>query len=199
MRTTLALISLMVVARVSVVESQVDYYGRLGLTLATRLLRDDVVQEIETRQNLAPTLALGISLPIAPTFRAGLEGTITSSGYYSREQGIKSDLGTLRTGSLLFNLSGPVISRLEWRAGVGVIQYWPADREGIFLRGGSTRLLVGAGVDYRPRLLPQWDLMVSVRYDFQRFTTEELRARRFSGTQAVHRVSAGIGLARGRP
>jgi hypothetical protein len=40
--------------------------------------------------------------------------------------------------------------------------------------------------------------MVSLRYDFHRFTTEELTARGFSGTQGIQRVSAGIGLARGR-
>ncbi len=199
MRTTLALLCLMVAARVSVVQSQVDYYGRLGLTFTTRLLRDDVIQEIETRQKLAPTLVLGVSLPIAPTFRAGLEGTVTSSSYYSREPGVQSDLGTLRTGSLLLNVAGPVIRQLVWRAGFGVIQYWPADQEGIFLRGGTTRLLVGGGVDYRPQLLSHWDLMVSLRYDYHRFTTEELTARRFSGSQAVHRVSASIGLGRARP
>jgi hypothetical protein len=194
----LALLSLMVV-RVSVVQSQVDYYGRLGVTFSTRLLRDNLIQEIDTRQNLAPTLALGASLPIAPSYTAGLEGTFTSAGYYSEEQDLKTDLGTLRTGSLVLNLAGPIVPQLGWRAGVGVIQYWPADDEGIFLRGGPTRFLAGAGVDYRSSLLTSWDLMVSLRYDFHRFTTDELDARNFSGSQGVQRLSASVGLARARP
>ena len=111
----MALLSLMVAARVSVVQSQVDYYGRLGVTFSTKLLRDNLIQEIDTRQNLAPTLALGVSLPIAPTYTAGLEGTITSGGYYSAEQDLKTDLGTLRTGSLILNLAGPITQRLDWR------------------------------------------------------------------------------------
>ncbi len=199
MRTTLVLLSLLAAAPVSVVQSQVGYYGRLGLTFATKLVQDDIIQDIETRQNLAPTLALGASLPIAPTFTAGLEATLTSSGYYSREQGTKSDLGTLRTGSVILNLGGQVIPRVRWQAGGGLIQYWPDEEDGIFLRGGGTRFLAGAGVDYLPRVLPNWDLMVSVRYDIHRFTTDELESRGFSGNQGVQRVSAGIGLSRARP
>jgi hypothetical protein len=186
-------------AQVSIASSQVDYFARLGLTFSTPLLKDDVIQEIETRQSLAPTLALGASLPIAPTYAAGLEATLTSSGYHSSERGVDNDLGTLRTGSILLGLSGLVWRRLGWRAGAGLIQYWPADEDGIFARGGSTRFLAGAGVDYRPTLLPRWDLMVSLRYDFHRFTTDELRARGFSGSHGVQRVSASIGLARARP
>jgi hypothetical protein len=179
-------------------QSQVDYYGRLGLTFATDLTRDAIVQEIEVRQSLAPTLVLGASLPFAPTYRAGLEATLISSSYHSTELGAESDLGTLRTGSILLNLEGPVATKLYWRAGLGLINYWPADQRGIFLRGGATRFLAGAGVDYRPRLLVNWDLMVSLRYDFHRFTTEELSARGFSGSQGVQRVSASVGLARAR-
>jgi hypothetical protein len=200
MRTMVALLSLMIAARVSVVQSQVDYYGRLGLTFATRLLRDDLLQqEIATRQNLAPTIALGASLPIAATYTAGIEGTLTSGGYYSEEEEVKTDLGTLRTGSVILNLAGPLGRRLGWRAGLGAIKYWPADQEGIFLDGGPIRFLAGAGVDYRSRLLTSWDFMASLRYDFHRFTTDELESRNFSGSQGVQRVSLSVGLARGRP
>jgi hypothetical protein len=181
-------------------QSQVDYYARLGVTVSTKLLRDAVVpiQEVEVRQGLAPTLVLGASVPFAPTYRAGLEASLTTGSYHSDELAVESDLGTLRTGSVLLNLEGPVARLVNWRAGLGLISYWPADEQGIFLRGGATRFLAGAGVDYRPRLMTNWDLMVSLRYDFHRFTTEELSARRFSGSQGVQRVSASVGLARAR-
>ena len=175
-----------------------DYYVRLGATASTTLLRDALVQEIKVRQSIAPTLILGASLPFAPTFRAGLEAALTSGGYHSTEQNVESSLGTLRTGSLLLNLEGPVAPRVNWRAGAGLITYWPADRQGIFLQGGSTKFLAGAGVDYLHPALRSWDLMISLRYDFHRFTTEELSARGFGGTQGVQRVSASVGLARSR-
>ena len=183
-------------AAASTSHAQADYYARLGLTGSTKLARDRIIQEIEVRSGLAPTLVLGAALPFAPTYRAGIEATLTSSGYDLREQDIDSDLGTLRTISMMLGIDGPIAGRLGWRGGVGLIRYWPTEDEGIFLRGGTTRFLIGGGIDYRPALMRQWDLMMSLRYDFHRFNTEELTARRFSGSQGVQRISASIGLAR---
>lgn len=179
-------------------QAQTDYYARLGLTYSTKLMRDRIFQEIEVRTGLAPTLMVGASLPFAPRYRAGIEAALTTSGYESQEQGVDSDLGTLRTFSATLGLHGPIARRVGWRAGVGLLRYWPTEDQGIFLRGGTTRFLAGAGIDYRPSVMTNWDLMISLGYDFHRFTTEELRARGFGGSQGVQRVSATIGLARAR-
>ena len=196
MRAILALLLVLPATGVSVIQAQTDYYARLGLTVATNLLRDVVVREIHVRQSIAPTLAMGASLPIAPTYRLGLEGTLASSGYHSTEGNTETGLGTLRTWSVILGLDGPIWRSLHWQAGPGLIGYWPTEDQGIFLQGGSTRFLVGAGVDYRRPVLPQWELTVALRYDFHRFTTDELTAREFRGTQGVQRVSASVGLAR---
>jgi hypothetical protein len=198
MRAAVSLLALLTAAGVSVAEGQTDFYARLGLTGATKLLKDEILQTIEVRQSLAPTLALGVSVPFTPSYGVGLEATVTSSGFHSTESGNRTDLGTLRTGSIMLGLDGPVWRRFRWRAGIGLLKYWPAEDRGIFLRGGSTRFLVGAGLDYRQPVLPRWDLMASLRYDFHRFTTDELVARGFNGTQGVQRVSASVGLARGK-
>ena len=181
------------------VAAQTDYYARIGLTGTTRLLKDNILQEITVRQSLAPTLALGVAIPFTPLYRVGLEATITSSGFHSSEGPTDTDLGTLRTGSLLLGLDGPIWRQFRWRAGVGLLRYWPTDRSGIFLQGGSTRFLVGAGLDYRRPVMSQWDLMCGLRYDFHRFTTDELVATGFSGSQGVQRVSLSLGLARAHP
>jgi len=181
-----------------VAQGQTDYYARLGLTFATKLVTDNIIQDIDTRQSLAPTLAVGAALPISPPYRAGLEATLTTAGYHSSETGQDTDLGTLRTGSIILGLEGPVRRRIVWRAGAGLIRYWPSEDSGIFLRGGSTRFLVGAGLDFRRALMTSWDLMVSLRYDFHRFSTEELDVRGFTGSQGVQRISASVGLARAR-
>jgi hypothetical protein len=199
MRAILMLLIVLTTIRATAAHCQLDFYARVGATVATKLLTDDVIQEVETRQDIAPSLFVGTALPIAPTYSASLEASLTSSGYHSTEQDVDTDLGTLRTGSILLSLSGPIWRRVAWRAGIGLLRYWPAEEEGIFLRGGTTRFLAGAGVDYRPSLLSGWDLMVSLRYDFHRFTTDELKARGFTGGQGVQRVSAGLGLARARP
>ena len=199
MRATLPLLVLTIAGGASALHAQVDYNARLGVTWATALLRDEVINEIEVRQKLAPTLVLGAALPIAPLYRAGLELALTTSGYQSKETGVTTvDLGTVRTGSITLGLDGPISQGLRWRAGAGLLRYWPTEEQGIFLRGGTTRFLAGAGIDYRRPIVAQWDLMASLRYDFHRFTTEEIDARGFSQSQGVQRITATIGLARGR-
>jgi hypothetical protein len=179
--------------------AQTDFYARAGLTYSTDLIKDFVFQEITVRPGLAPTLTLGASLPMTSTARVGLEASLTTSGYHSTQADVETDLGTLRTGSLLLGLEGPLAWRLSWRGGLGVIHYWPAEDSGIFLQGGSTRFLAGGGLDYRSKVMSGWDLLASLRYDFHRFSTEELRLRGFAGSQGVQRISASLGLARGRP
>jgi hypothetical protein len=198
MRTLLVLLIVLPTAGLPVLQAQADYYARLGATYATNLLRDVIFQEIHVRQSVAPTLALGASLPFTPVYRAGLEATLTSSGYHSTDGVTRTDLGTLRTGSVLLDLEGPVWRRASWRAGLGLIRYFPAEDSGIFLQGGTTRFLAGAGLDYRPPLSKRWEFMVSLRYDFHRFTTGELTTRGFTGHQGVQRISASVGVARAR-
>jgi hypothetical protein len=197
MRALLTFLILAPAGGVTMLHGQLDYNARLGITWATPLLQDNIIGEIETRQKLAPTLILGASFPIAPQYRAGLEAGLTTSGYRAKESATSTDLGTLRTGSVTFALHGPIATALHWRAGVGLLTYWPAEEQGIFLRGGATAFLVGAGVDYRRPILPNWEMMVALRYDWHRFTTEELQARGFNQSQGVQRISATVGLARG--
>jgi hypothetical protein len=197
MRSLLALLFVLPGAGASAAQAQVDYYARIGLSATTKLVRDHIIQEIDVRQSLAPTLAVGASLPIAPLYGAGLEATLTTAGFHSTEAGTETDLGNLRTGSVTLGLDGPVWHGVRWRAGAGLITYWPRDRNGIFLLGGTTRFLAGAGVDYRREVTPHWGLMASLRYDFHRFTTDELVARGFTGGQGVQRISATVGLAGG--
>jgi hypothetical protein len=198
MRALLILLIALPSTSSTVLQAQTDYYARLGATYATNLVRDVIFQEIHVRQSVAPTLVLGGSVPITPVYRAGLEASLTSAGYHSTDGVTKTDLGTLRTGSVLLNLEGPVWRRASWRAGMGLIRYFPAENSGIFSQGGTTRFLAGAGLDYRPPLSNRWEFMLSLRYDFHRFTTDELTTRGFTGHQGVQRISASVGVARAR-
>lgn len=197
MRVILAFLAVAYTAGPSELQGQVDYSARLGLTWATPLMRDNIVEELDVRQKLAPTLMLGASLPIAPLYRAGLEIGLATSGYQADEAGSATELGTLRTGSVTLGLHGPITAGVQWRAGAGLLGYWPSQEQGIFARGGTTKFLAGAGIDYRRPILPQWEIMVSLGYDFHRFTTDELQARGFGQSQGVQRIAATIGLARG--
>lgn len=178
--------------------AQTEYHARLGAVGATDLLHDAIVSELTVRQSIAPMLAVGGSLPIGPKgYRANLEATFASGGFHRNEAGSKIGIGTLRTGTLLLGLEGPLWQHFRWRAGLGAIRYFPAEKQGIFLAGGTTRFLAGGGIDYRYPVLPNWDLMTSARYDLHRFRTGTLAARGFSQSQGVSRVSLSIGLSRG--
>jgi len=197
MRQAILLLALLLPAGVSGLHAQTEYYARLGAVGASNLLRDVIVDQITVRQSIAPMIALGASLPIGTRgYRVGLEGTLASGKFHSSWSGSDTDLGTLRTATILLDLEGPVYREFRWRAGLGGLQYWPSDEEGIFRSGGTARFLAGAGLDYRRPVLPKWDLMGSLRYDFHRFTTDELKARGFSQTQGVGRVSLSVGLSR---
>ncbi|HJR17141.1 MAG TPA: hypothetical protein VJ808_09830 [Gemmatimonadales bacterium] len=197
MRTILVTLMIAGASVAPKLQAQVDYNARVGVTWSTALIRDDIVGEVETQPKLAPTVVLGASLPIAPLYRAGLEVGLSSSGYQATESDISRDLGTLRTGSVTLGLEGPISPSFRWRAGAGLLGYLPSDDRGIFLRGGTTRFLAGAGVDYSRAVSSQWEMIVSLRYDFHRFTTEELQARGFSQSQGVQRISATVGIGRG--
>lgn len=197
MRNTILLLALLVPAGASGLHAQTEFYARVGAVGASNLLRDVIVNEITVRQSIAPMIALGVSLPMARRgYRVGLEGTLSSGKFHSSTSGSDTDLGTLRTATLLLNLAGPLFPDFRWRVGLGGIQYWPADKEGIFLSGGTRRFLAGAGVEYHRPVLAKWDLMSSLNYDFHRFTTQTLKDRGFSQTQAVSRISLSVGLSR---
>ncbi len=113
-------------AGASELHAQVDFNARVGVTWATALIRDDIIEEVELRQKLAPTLALGASLPIAPRYEAGLELTLTSSGYRAIEGLTGADLGTVRTGTVTLGLHGPVSGAFDGGLEPGCLATSPA-------------------------------------------------------------------------
>jgi hypothetical protein len=191
--------ALLLLGGAAALPAQTDYYMRLGVTGATTLVHDQIVSPLDAKQSLAPTLVLGGSLRVMPHYGLGLEAALTSGGYDREENGSSTRIGTLRTLAVLLDLDGPLYGPLRWRAGVGTMSYLPADKTGIFSSGGTTRWLVGAGVDYRRRAFSGWDLLASARYDYHTFTTDALRARNFGGTQQISRIGVSVGLARGTP
>jgi hypothetical protein len=198
MPKTKLLLALLLPASATGLHAQLEYHARLGAVGASTLLSDVIVDEIGVRQSIAPMIALGASLPFGTRgYRVGLEGSLASGKFHSSESGSDTELGTLRTATLQLGLEGPLHRGVRWRIGAGGISYWPADDEGIFRAGGTTRFLAGAGVDYRRPVLPKWDLMASLGYDFHRFSTDELESRGFSQTQGVSRISLSVGLSGG--
>ncbi len=179
-----------------------DLYARLGAVYSSELVTDAVAGAAvtELKPDIAPALTLGAAMPIAPAYDIGIEVMLARGGMTADESGgTSNDVGNLLTATTVFTLAGPAYKRLRWRATIGLISYLPSEDEGIFLQGGTTRLLTGAQLEYRRPAFGGWDLTIAGGADFHKFTTDELQARGFGGTQGVVRGMLTIGIARGRP
>lgn len=178
---------------------QVRYSVTFGATGGTALLRDRIFQDIEVTQTIAPTVILGASVPLSRRERAGLEAALGFAGSRIEENGFPTTEGpSFRTLSLTFGIAGPFFPRLTYRGAVGFMKYL-ADEEGIFRQGDPLLLVLAAGLDYHLPMSGSVGLVARIRYDYQRFSTDELRATGFTGTQDVHRIGLGLGLEYPRP
>ncbi len=178
---------------------QPDLYFQLGAVWAAPLLHDNIAgQEITTQQSIAPMVRVGAGLPLAPTVGVGLEATVAWGGYSADYGSTSSDLGNIMTLSFVANLDGPVVQRLRWRVGIGMIGTLPSEDAGIFLQGGSWNALFSAGLDYYIPWKPTFGLMVGARADTHTLTPGQTKVVGFGGTQWVPQVSLGVGLAFGK-
>lgn len=177
-------------------DAQVAFYARAGATGSSVLVHDVIGGDVDTRPAIAPTIFLGAGKRIAPKYGLGLEASFSAGGLHTDYGTTRTDLGTLRSGTLLGLLDGPIAGPLRWRGGFGAVHYFASDRAGILAGGGTTRLLAGGGIDLRQPVFTGWDLMVSGRYDFNRFSSPALRTLGFTQSQGVQRISLSLGVAR---
>ncbi|HEU4799689.1 MAG TPA: hypothetical protein VFS94_03575 [Gemmatimonadales bacterium] len=180
--------------------AQTHYYARLGPVFSTRIVRDVLFEPVVTKPGLAPTLFAGFGVPFGSKYRGGIEVSLGRAGLSASTPDTpnapSTDLGGVWQGSAMIMMDAPIRSRLRGRAGIGAIRYMPSDDDGMWAQGGTTRVLFGAGLDYEMPASTAWNVMISARYDFHRFTTTELRSRGFRLEQPVNRLSLSVGLAR---
>ena len=176
---------------------QVRVGARLGATWSSTLLQDVIVNPITVKSGIAPTLALAASIPTGKKYRVGLEGVFSTASVTAKENGVDTDLGSLRTASLMATAEGPLmVQDFYFRIGVGMLKYLPSEKVGIFQQGGPTRLTGNFTVEYRRTLGSGWEWVAAARYGRLGFTTKELQSRGFSRSQAVHRAGLEAGAAR---
>lgn len=173
---------------------QARYSLTLGATGGTRLATDRIFQDIQVTQAIAPTITLGASLPVSPRERAGIEVALGFGQTRITETGLPTADGPgFRTLSVTGGVQGPVFGPIGYRFGAGILKYLP-DKEGIFRQGGPTLLVLSGGADIRIPIPAPVGIVARIRYDYQRFNTDELQATGFARTQDVHRVGVGLGI-----
>lgn len=173
---------------------QARYSLTLGATGGTRLATDRIFQDIQVTQAIAPTITLGASLPVSPRERAGIEVALGFGQTRIKETGLPTADGPgFRTLSVTGGVQGPVFGPIGYRFGAGILKYLP-DKEGIFRQGGPTLLVLSGGADIRIPIPAPVGIVARIRYDYQRFNTDELQTTGFARTQDVHRVGVGLGI-----
>lgn len=200
MRRPYSLALLLAAATAAPAHAQATYYVRGGVTWSSDIVRDVFTAPVTTRPGLAPTLFAGVDFALSPRYRLGLEasaGTASLTTTTPSIPGSDIDQGRIWTLGALLNMNGDLVRSVRWRAGLGVLHYSGPGDAGIFAQGGTTRALFGAGFDYLLAQGRSWNPVISLRYDYHRFVTDELRAQGFGLEQGVNRISLSIGVTRG--
>lgn len=174
--------------------AQTRYSFAVGATGGTKLAEDRIFQAIKVEQRIAPTFTLGASVPVSAKERGSLELAFGVHKTRIKETGQPdADGPDFRTLSLNVGVDGPVKGPLRYRIGAGLLKYLP-DKEGIFRQGGPMLLLLSLGADAPIVHTGNVGLVARLRYDYQRFSTDELRTAGFARTQDVHRLGLGLAI-----
>lgn len=192
MRLPLAVLALAAMAP-GVLTAQTRYSLGVGATAGTKLVSDRIFQDISVEQKVSPTITLGISTAVSSKERGSVELSLGLGKTRIKEEGrAEADGPDFKTLGLSLGVDGPMFKPLRYRIGAGLIKYMP-DKEGFFRQGGPLLLTLGLGADAPLYSTGSIGLVARLRYDYQRFSTDELRTAGFARTQDVHRV--GLGLA----
>lgn len=178
--------------------AQVTWAGHLGATYTGTMVTDFLVGTIKLAPGISPTLNIQASMPLKT--KTPLDGSIelqaTTGTLRRKEGGTTTDLASMRTIALTAGIGGRMLGPVQWRAGAGFLSYVTSEKASIFQQGAPTRLTGTVGLQYRRRLNDRYALSGLVRYDVHSFTTKQLESNGYTGTQLVHRLTAGIGVSR---
>jgi len=191
-----ALAGALAIAPAAPASAQVRLTALVGITGSSVLVKDQIIEPIEVKPALAPTLYLSASLPVAKTLQASLDLSYGSSSADITEGGqAAGDAGSLGAFTAAAALVGAISSRLSWRLSLGVLQYLPSEKEGVFRGGVPAAALFGAGLEWQQPLSERWAGVLGLRYDYHRFSTSALEAAGFAGSQQVSRLGLALGAA----
>jgi hypothetical protein len=164
-----------------------------GATYGTDFMKDFIVEPINVRQSLSPTVTLAVLRTLRSGYRVGLEARYATGDQEVSTDGSTDKVAGLTTVAISLLADGPIRGALRWEAALGMLRYRPETESGVFSDGNVGPILVGAGASWSSAVGSTMTVVVSARYDFHKFSTPKLSAASYTGGQATHR--AGIALA----
>ena len=162
-----------------------------GVVWSSPLARDEIVAPLTVAPQIAPSLALGVSMPLDARYRLGLRAGWARSQLVRREADETTAILPLNvwTGALVVERSVARMATAEAR--IGGMKYAPGGDAGgtIFQDDAPFTAVIGLGIRaYRP-VGDRFLIGVHVGYDFHRFETQALKSGGFTSGRTVHRVS----------
>ena len=181
------------------IAAQVSWNARLGATYTSAMVTDQIAGSTVTlRPTIEPTLIAEVTTPLhtRTPMQGSAELAVTTGTLESHQNGSTTRVAGMRTIALTGGVQGKFIAPLQWRAGIGFVSYATSEKAGVFQAGAPVRPTVTAGLSYERPLTPSLHLSAGLRYDLHAFTTKQLQANGFTGSQTVHRVTLSVGVGR---
>lgn len=191
---------LLAVSSVPPVRAQaITWNARVGATWTSTMVTDQIAAStIHLRPTIAPTFLVSARAPLhtKKPVDATAELKVTTATLQDHQQSGTTRVAGMRTialtGGVRTRFMGPTMLRL----GIGLVSYATSEKAGVFQSGTPLRPLGAAAVEYEHDWKPGLRLSAALGYDLHTFTTKQLQANGYTGSQAVHRVMLSVGVSR---
>ncbi|HXM37032.1 MAG TPA: hypothetical protein VN908_00060 [Gemmatimonadales bacterium] len=169
--------------------AQVSFHFSLGARYSSTLVHDSIVNPIDVRPTIAPTVLLTVRDKLHGPWSADATLDVSPSGLRRHEGGGSFDAGSCTAIALTVGLRRALASRVSGRVAFGGLTY-AAQRSGVFRQGnGGVLPAVSVSAAYAPSFGARRGLEIDARYDLHRFITPALRGATFTSPRPVHRIA----------
>lgn len=176
--------------------AQLRFSVSAGAIVWSDLVRDSIVDPLNVRPNVSPTLAVAAHGELGRSWQMRLRIAVSRGDLNVTERGSSVTVTTLTTWHPSIDFSHRLFGANKIHLNVGVLFYAPGDAAGTLFSGGSPAPLT-VGIGFRPLPLGGTPISLEANLDFHRFSTNSLRSAGFSGARTVRRVWLGISVGGG--
>lgn len=177
----------------------ITWNARLGATWTSTMVTDQIAfSTIHLRPTIAPTLTLSAYTPLhtKKPVDATAELRVTTATLNDHQSTSTTRVAGMRTITFTGGVRTRFMGPTKLRVGLGFVSYALSEKEGVFQSGTPIRPLGAAAVEYEHDWRPSLRVSAALGYDIHTFTTKQLEANGYTGTQMVHRVMLSVGVSR---
>lgn len=176
--------------------AQVALDAMAGAVWSSPLVRDEIVSPLTVAPQIAPSIGLGVLMPLDARFRLGFRAGWSRSQLVRREADQTTAILplTVWTGALV--LERRMTGFVTAEARLGGLKYAPAgSRDGtIFQDDSPFAAMIGLGLRASRPVGTRTLIGLHIAYDVHQFETQALRSAGFTFARTVHRLLVSVHL-----